>query len=114
MWVVVMYYVQGEKVTGVLTKPVHIASPKAAVTKLQKHGRVFCDLRRPNLLIVKDRVVLIDFDWCGPDGEARYPSDILLTDYTKWYSDVKRGACISKAHDAYLFECLTEKKLSVN
>ena len=78
LWVVVMDYVEGKKVSDELTDHSHIASLRKAVTTLHDRGLVFGDLRGPNLLIVGNGVVLIDFDWCGKVGEARYPSDILL------------------------------------
>ena len=71
MWVVVMDYVRGAAVEGVLTNPAHIASLRSAITTLHEHGLVFGDLRRPNVLLMGDRVVLVDFDWCGKEGEAR-------------------------------------------
>ncbi|RPD73617.1 hypothetical protein L226DRAFT_572275 [Lentinus tigrinus ALCF2SS1-7] len=112
MWVVVMDYVVGKEATGVLQDPAHIASLESAITALHGNGFVFGDLRRPNVLLVGDRVVLIDFDWCGEDGKARYPSDILLEDAAKvWHSSVERGGLIKKVHDRYHFRALTGKTL---
>ena len=94
LWVVVMDYVEHGVVLGEnqrLTEPSHIHSLRAAVQNLHRVGFVFGDLRRPNVLVVDDKVVLIDFDWCGQVGEARYPSDIAL-DGMQWRGDVARGA----------------------
>ena len=113
MWVVVMEYVPGEEVNGVLSNPAHIASLRAAITTLHRAGLVFGDLRRPNVLVAKERLVLIDFDWCGKDGEATYPSDILLEEGTSWHGGVDRGVLIEKAHDAYSFRLLTDQELEV-
>ena len=110
MWVVVMDYVQGQEVQDVLTDPVHIASLRAAVTRLHDHGLVFGDLRRPSLLIVEDRVMLVGFDWCGKENEARYPSDIL--DTTNWHSGVQPGAPILKEHDEHFFRLITKQELT--
>ncbi|KAH9932284.1 uncharacterized protein B0H18DRAFT_987416 [Fomitopsis serialis] len=112
MWVVVMDYVEGrEDPTGdLLTEPVHVDSLRVAVTMLHEHGLVFGDLRAPNILLVDDRAVLIDFDWCGKAGEARYPGDILL-DNISWHSEVRRGGLIDRAHDVYLFRLLTQQEL---
>ena len=41
MWVMVMHYVRSTEVTDILTKPMHIASLRAVVTKLHDHGLVF-------------------------------------------------------------------------
>ena len=113
MWVVVMDYVRGAAVEGVLTNPAHIASLRSAITTLHKHGLVFGDLRRPNVLLHGDRVMLIDFDWCGKEGEATYPSDILLEASLNWHGRVERGQLIEKVHDAHLFHALTKQALHV-
>ena len=107
-----MDYVQGTEVTDVLTDPAHIASLQAAVTRLHDHGLVFGDLRRSNLLIVEDRVMLDDLDWCGKERKARYPSDILLLDPTNWHSGVRRGRPILKEHDEHSFRLITKQELS--
>ena len=47
-----------------------------AVEKLHSAGFVFGDLRLPNVLFSKGKVFLIDFDWAGKSGEARYPHSL--------------------------------------
>ncbi|RDX42863.1 hypothetical protein OH76DRAFT_1259350 [Lentinus brumalis] len=110
MWVVVMDYVEGKEVTNVLQDPVHIKSLEGAITALHADGFVFGDLREPNVLRVDDKVVLIDFDWCGKQGTARYPSDILLEEGA-WHSGVQRGGLLEKVHDGFHFHALTGMKL---
>ncbi|KAH9887338.1 hypothetical protein C8Q73DRAFT_713661 [Cubamyces lactineus] len=90
MWVVVMDYVEGRAVAGVLRDPARVASLQNAVKTLHANGFVFGDLRNPNVLEVEDGVMLIDFDWCGKEGTARYPSDILLEEGV-WHAGVQRG-----------------------
>ena len=75
----------------VLRDPAHVASPPAAITTLHRHGLVFGNLRKPTLQLVGDRVVLVDFDWCGRGGDATYPGDILLLESLKRYRKVERG-----------------------
>ncbi|KAH9949162.1 hypothetical protein B0H21DRAFT_820351 [Amylocystis lapponica] len=112
MQVVVMDYVEGREVDDVLTQPAHIESLRRALKTLHASNFVFGDLRAPNVLIVDDRVVLIDFDWCGKAGEARYPSDIALgVESAMWHSGVRRGGLIEKAHDKYHFRALTKEDL---
>ena len=112
LWVVVMDYVKGTQVKDKLTNPAHIASLQKAVTTLHSSGFVFGDLRAPNVLTVGDVVVLIDFDWSGKYGEARYPSDILLGDSRiNWHPTVHRGGPMMMEHDAHFFHALTGKKL---
>jgi hypothetical protein len=112
MWVVVMDYVESSElgVDDVLKETVHIESLRVALKKLHSQGLVFGDLRPLNVLIVDDKVVLIDFDWCGKAGEARYPSDIILEGET-WHSEVQRGGLINQAHDEYHFYKLTSREL---
>ncbi|KAF8727267.1 hypothetical protein AX14_007435 [Amanita brunnescens Koide BX004] len=51
-----------------------------AVGLLHENNIVFGDLRDPNILYdePKNRVVLVDFDWPGQDGESRYPATLTL------------------------------------
>lgn len=46
-------------------------------------GYLHGDLRDPNILCDGDRMVLIDFDWGGVAGEAKYPSTRLNEDLTE-------------------------------
>ncbi|KZT68353.1 hypothetical protein DAEQUDRAFT_766353 [Daedalea quercina L-15889] len=111
MWVIVMDYVEGGEVKERLTEPAHVASLRAAVGKLHDCGLVFGDLRRPNVLVAGERVVLIDFDWRGKAGEARYPSDLNLDGTIPWHDGVKRGGLIEQLHDKHLFTVLTGKEM---
>lgn len=88
---------------------------RRAVGLLHEKGLVFGDLRRPNILIVGRKVqdvytqesnkqngaVLIDFDWCGKDGEAIYPDTLNDTGDIEWAEGVKRGGLMKKEHDLY-------------
>ncbi|KAH9917737.1 uncharacterized protein B0H18DRAFT_689691 [Fomitopsis serialis] len=111
MWVVVMDYVEGSKLGEVQTEPTHVASLRTAVRTLHERGFVFGDLRQRNVLVVGERVVLIDFDWCRKAGEARYPSDILLDGQIPWHYSVRRGGLIEEVHDRHLFHILTGEEL---
>ena len=62
-------------------------------------------------MLVGDKVVLVDFDWSGKRGTARYPSDILL-EKGAWHPGVQRGGLVEKAHDAFHFRALTGMTLS--
>ena len=53
---------------------------------------------------------LIDLDWCGPEGSARYPSDINLSPDLKWHPEVMGAGIIKKEHDLYMLERLTREK----
>ena len=53
--------------------PKHIESLRRAVRALHDRKLVFGDLREPNILITKEGLKLIDFDWCGKGGTVYYP-----------------------------------------
>jgi hypothetical protein len=74
---VVMDYVEAEE------RPMD-AREKAeeAIKKLHDAGLVFGDLRTPNILFSGGKISLIDFDWAGKVGEARYPRG--LSRGVKW------------------------------
>lgn len=103
MYVVVMDLVVGEQFSkqpaGELQK---------AIQTLHSAGFVHGDLRGPNILVTKDgKLNIINFDWCGKDGEARYPYSINLRGDVDWDPDVTRGGLIKKDHDRTMFSRLT-------
>ncbi len=51
-------------------------------------GYVFGDLREPNVLLRKDKLYILDFDWCGKINEVRYPLDICDDDEMDWHNGV--------------------------
>ena len=67
------------------------------------HGQdlVFGDLREPNLLYLADpdggRILLVDFDAVGLDGEARYSA--CLNPNADYCAGVDRGQIMKKEHD---------------
>ena len=73
---------------------------------LHKEGYVHGDIRGPNLLIAEDGLKLVDFDWCGKRGEARYPADISIAAGIKWHDGVRRDGLMKKAHDTYMLDLL--------
>ena len=74
---VVMEFVDSqmaEDFNPVLSKPRSIWSAvcndvKLAIETLHKADLVFGDLRTPNIMIVDGRGKLVDFDWCGREGQ---------------------------------------------
>lgn len=77
-----------------------------ALDILHGQGLVFGDLRPQNIIVPAaqpDQAMLIDFDWCGMDGEDRYPWDIN-TNGIKWARGVGPGAIMSKTHDWHMLE----------
>jgi RIO-like serine/threonine protein kinase len=80
---------------------------KDAVHILHAENIVFGDLRDPNILYLtsKARAMLVDFDWCGKDGEARYPA--TLNPSIAWAEDVSPYSVMLKAHDTWQLDRLT-------
>jgi len=87
----------------------HIESLRRAVKTLHDEKLVFGDLRRPNILITKDGLRLVDFDWSGKQGIVRYPIDI--SSVIRWPKGVKGEAKIEVEHDRELFSWLARTEL---
>ena len=54
------------------------------LSHLHNRGYVFGDLRSPNVMVRDDdrKVMFIDFDWVGKDGESTYP--IIMSESISW------------------------------
>ncbi|CAE6494428.1 unnamed protein product [Rhizoctonia solani] len=87
------------------------ADIKRALSLLHDQELVFADLRRPNVMLVKDATgkvagaKLVDFDWCGKHLEGRYPLSINKTSIA-WAEGVEPGALLNKAHDTEMWKQL--------
>ena len=104
MYVVVMDYVERAE-TWERLSPARAESLRKAVRLLHEKDIVFGDLRAPNVLGLEDRIMVIDFDWAGQMGSARYPEDISMgKNGISWPKGVKRGGLIEKEHDLDLME----------
>lgn len=55
---------------------------RRALDLLHGNGLVFGDLRPPNVMINKLNGKLIDFNWPGEEGQAKYPS--LMSQGIAW------------------------------
>ena len=87
----------------------HVDSLREAVQALHDQKLVFGDLREPNILITKDGLKLVDFDWSGKEGTVRYPADIARR--VEWPKGVKGGTEIKAEHDKVWFKRLTGTEL---
>ena len=70
---------------------------KAALKLLHDNGLVFGDLCPPNVMIIARKVNLIDFNWAGEQGRAKYPC--LLSNHIRWPANVETLAVIKVEHD---------------
>ncbi|KAK7457039.1 hypothetical protein VKT23_010342 [Stygiomarasmius scandens] len=104
--VVVMSYIQGKTVATVfgcmeVSDEVY-QGVKEALNVLHEAGFVHGDLRRPNIMTDNGKVILIDYDWAGLAGTARYPS--FLNPRTAYPKGVGPRKEITKEHDEWMLE----------
>ncbi|KAG7100087.1 hypothetical protein E1B28_001868 [Marasmius oreades] len=98
---------------------------RRAVDSLHMNNYVFGDLRPTNIMVQilegkahrhkgeseeerEIRVALVDFDWAGKDGKARYPSGISFGGTIAWPDGVKPRGLITKEHDLYWLRTWTD------
>ena len=111
MYVVIMDLVIGNYVEAPYQDQRFADKLRTAIQTLHDANFVHGDLREPNVLITEDGdMKIIDFDWCGKEGEVHYPSDINLGKGVGWDSDVVCGGLIKKNHDLSMFVRLTGLK----
>ena len=77
-----------------------------AIGLLHSQNLVFGDLRPPNVLFSEKKVFLIDFDWAGQEGVARYPHG--LSRYVEWAANAEdlEGQLIKRCHDDMMLDIL--------
>ena len=96
-----------EKVRGsCLTYDVQLTEPvkqdlQGAMKLLHDNG----DLRPLNILIVNNSICVVDFDWAGVFGTARYP--VELSKNCVWHPDVECGGIIKEEQIHRISETLT-------
>ena len=106
-WYVVIMEKVGDPLPDELTSDIK-ASLTSILTLLMDKKYVHGDLRRPNIRVVGDTVRVLDFDWAGKEGEARYPPD-LNKKCAEWHLEVKGGGVIKSDHDRHLITHLQQK-----
>ena len=117
MYMIVTEYIPGRSINLYSSTDGHLGLPQAvkrdashALTLLHEKNWVFGDLRPPNILYLPDsdggRVLLVDFDGVGVDGEGRYSA--CLNPAAGLCASVKRGGIMKKEHDWENLEQLLE------
>ena len=119
LYMVVMDFIDGENLADAFDQ-VHILSGihaeiKKAVKLLHAQDLVFGDLRRANVMLRKGwdddnddddnaegKVVLVDFDWAGQRGVARYP--MFVSPHRP--DGVRPHALVQPEHDLEMLEIL--------
>jgi hypothetical protein len=83
---------------------------KAAISILHDANLVFGDMRRPNILVKKEndrlRALLIDFEWVGEAGQARYPPLLNDSGEIAWAEGVHPHGLMRKQHDLDMINSL--------
>ena len=101
---VIMEYIDGktlaqvkEEMNAQMKEKVRLGL-KRALDLLHDKGLVFGDLRPPNVMVTKaHEVKLIDFNWAGEKGQAKYP--YLISPGVDWPEGVKALAVMEANHD---------------
>ena len=81
---------------------------RALLLALHQSGYVHGDIRSSNILVgnSEDDFMLLDFDWAGRIGEARYPMNLNRSEGL-WRPDGARdGALILADHDIEMLELI--------
>jgi len=109
-FVVVMEYIEGHPMSRGRFSNDDLDRVQKAKDLFHKHGVVFGDLRPKNIVKPNNGsgVLLVDFDWCGKDGESRYPVTFNNDRDCGWHKDVQKGATMMEEHDNPLFESLNK------
>ncbi len=101
LWVVVTKYYEFQ--VGAVPMQGSIEKLRAGLAALHQAGCVHGDVRDANILVEKEgQAQLIDFDWSGQAGTARYPS--LVNPKVKWVPGVEPGHFIMPQHDTDMLE----------
>ena len=83
---------------------------KQLVESFHAAGYVHGDLRCPNILVAGNKVMLIDFDWGGKEGEAFYPHGRLNSQLTEGRKE--GGLMITKEDDRRVL-AITLKEIGI-
>jgi RIO-like serine/threonine protein kinase len=83
-----------------------IKDVSAAIKVLHEKDIVFGDLWRPNIMVLNATAKLVDFDWCGKHGEAKYPANLNDLGNISWHPDVQRATTMRKEHDIFMLKAL--------
>ncbi|KAI0000814.1 hypothetical protein BJV74DRAFT_882649 [Russula compacta] len=83
-----------------------------ALKLLQERDFVHGDLRAVNVMIDAEvKAKLIDFDWAGKSGTARYPVTINKDSLrNEWHPDVEAGGLMETDHDTFVLDSVLKRK----
>lgn len=109
-WIVIMEHIEGKLLLETDITDLHRGNIEKALDILHSEQIVFGDLRKGNIVCPPWGAMLLDFDWCGKEGEVFYPVDINLNkeDNINWAAGVGRRLPIMKEHDMHMFRMLNQ------
>jgi serine/threonine protein kinase len=84
---------------------------KRALARLHSAHLVYGDMRCSNIMVVKQdkdewRGLLVDFDWCGHIGKAKYPPTLNTSGEIKWAMGVELAVEMKPKHDLDMMEMI--------
>jgi len=101
LWVVITRYCDCDPEAPL--SEVAIKQLETCLQKLHDQKLVHGDVRRPNILVdAKHHPRLIDFEWSGEVGQARYP--FLMNTALEWPMGAEPGGFILPQHDRDMLE----------
>jgi serine/threonine protein kinase len=92
------------------TKASFEAEVREKVTNLHQAGYVHGDIRNTNIMVKKNGsrgIILVDFDWAGAIGEARYPMNVNDVDIKRPYG-AHDNELIMAQHDMLMIDFMFE------
>ncbi|PRP73428.1 hypothetical protein PROFUN_16701, partial [Planoprotostelium fungivorum] len=114
---VIMDYVAGVTPTEVPEEKRAVVkeSVNKAINRMHEKGFVHGDLRPCNILVRQQDcfVYIIDFDYSGKEGEAKYPY-FLNTKDIRWPDGVASGKVITQQHDKDMISKIFSEYLAVS
>lgn len=88
---------------------------KRALGTLHELQLVYGDMRRPNIIVLRDnggngewRGLLVDFDWSGRVGVVKYPPTLNTSGEIKWAEGVERAGDIQPKHDLDMLDMIID------
>ena len=107
--VVVMEKLHGDALSSLQTNQTGVDALTQVVKDMHSANFVHGDLRPQNILIsTNNTVAILDFDWAGRVGVAKYPVDINPA--CNWSPGVASGELITKRHDLFQIEEIMKNK----
>lgn len=82
---------------------------KKALACMEKANMVHGDLRKPNVFVEGEKIRIIDFDWAGKAGTAKYP--ICLSEAVAWHENAAVSCSIEHTHDQHMVNALCADSL---